>query len=239
MEKKVLIWVRCSTVKQDTERQIDDLTNFATKNGWQVVDVISENISGAVKNEKRPAIQSILHRGMDKAFDMVLVSELSRIGRNAFEVQKVIEHLTEYKIPIYLQNMNIATLDDKGQRNPMVDMLVAVINQFSTLERSNLIFRVKSGIAKAQANGVHCGRPKDSKVSVEQFLERYSYVAMVLSEGLSLRKTARLFKFSLATVMKVKCLSKFYTIGLENASQVIAPWGLFVIILSVFYVRVY
>ncbi len=220
MEKRVLIWVRCSTVKQDTERQIDDLTNFANRNGWQVVDVISENISGAVKNEKRPAIQSILQRGMDKAFDMVLVSELSRIGRNAFEVQKVIEQLTEYKIPIYLQNMNIATLDDKGQRNPMVDMLVAVINQFSTLERSNLIFRVKSGIAKAQANGVHCGRPKDSKVSTEKFLERYSWVAMVLNEGFSLRKTATLFKFSLATVMKVKRLTKLHNAGLESLSQI-------------------
>jgi DNA invertase Pin-like site-specific DNA recombinase len=219
MEKKVLIWVRCSTIKQDTERQIADLTNFAGKQGWYVVDVISENISGAVKNEKRPAIQDILHRAVEKEFDLVLVSELSRIGRNAFEVMKVIEQLTEYKIPIYLQNMNIATLDDKGQRNPMVDMLIAVINQFSTLERSNLIFRVNSGIAKAKANGIHCGRLKGTTVSPEKILERYSYVVMVLSEGLSLRKTARLFRFSLGTVLKVKRLAKLGNIQLENDRQ--------------------
>jgi hypothetical protein len=69
---------------------------------------------------------------------------------------------------------------------------------------------------------VHCGRPKDSKVSVEQFLERYSYVVIVLNEGLSLRKTARLFKFSLATVVKVKCLSKLHNTELESNSKIVA-----------------
>ena len=214
--KKVLIWVRCSTNRQDTERQIRDLKSFAEKKSWQVVDIIEENISGAVKNEKRPAVQAILNRAVAKEFEMVLVSELSRVGRNAFEVQKIIEQLIEYKIPVYLQNMNIATLNDEGQRNPMTDMLLAVVNQFSTLERSNLIFRVKSGIAKAKANGIHCGRPKGSVIAVDKFLESYFDVLLALSDGFSLRKTSRLYNISLPTVLKVKRL----TIWRTNQQQV-------------------
>jgi DNA invertase Pin-like site-specific DNA recombinase len=209
--KKVLIWVRCSTNRQDTERQIRDLQFFAGKQSWQVVDIIEENISGAVKNEKRPAVQAILNRAQEKEFDMVLVSELSRVGRNAFEVQKIIEQLIECKVPVYLQNMNIATLNEEGQRNPMTDMLLAVVNQFSTLERSNLIFRVKSGIAKAKANGVHCGRPKGSKVSTYKFLVKYFDVLRALSDGVSIRNACKLFQISLPTVLKVKRLAKVNT----------------------------
>lgn len=205
--KRVLIWVRCSTNRQDTERQIRDLKSFAKKQTWEVVDIVEENISGAVKNEKRPAVQAILNRAVAKDFDMVLVSELSRVGRNAFEVQKIIEQLIECKVPVYLQNMNIATLNDEGQRNPMTDMLLAVVNQFSTLERSNLIFRVKSGIAKAKANGVHCGRPKGSNVSTYEFLVKYFDVVLALSDGMSLRNTCQLFNISLPTVLKVKRLA--------------------------------
>lgn len=206
MKNRALIIVRVSSEEQDYQRQIHDLTRFAEQRGLHVIGTISEKISGATKNEYRQGIQELLKRAKAKEFDKLLISELSRLGRNAFEVQKIIEELSDLNISIVVQNLNIETLDTTGKRNPMVDLMLAIINQFSQMELSFLKTRINSGIAKAKAAGVHCGRKKGSITSEDVLRKKYSKVILDIKAGISIRKAAKIHNISVNTVQRVKAL---------------------------------
>jgi len=201
---KALIFTRVSTDRQNTIRQVRDLDAFAKSRGYDVVARIDETgVSGALPNEQRPRLQEMLERARRKEFDIILISELTRIGRSAFEVQKCIEELISLNVNIYIQNLNIETLPN-GKRSPMTDLLIAVVNQFGSMERLTLIDRIKSGIAKARALGVRIGRPPDSVKNPDRLLKDYAGVVRDLKLGLPLRKVALLNKVAVNTVQKVK-----------------------------------
>jgi DNA invertase Pin-like site-specific DNA recombinase len=183
-----------------------DLLALCKSRNYEVTVRLSENgVSGALPNEKRTVLQELLKKARDREFEIVLISELSRIGRSAFEVSKVIEELISLNVNVFIQNLNIETLPN-GKRSPMTDLLIAIVNQFSQMERTTLIERINSGIAKARSLGVRIGRPPDSSKSPEQFLKEYSGVAKDLERGLPLRKVALLNNVSVNTVQKVKRL---------------------------------
>jgi DNA invertase Pin-like site-specific DNA recombinase len=203
---RTLLAVRVSSELQDFQRQIDDLTVYAESRGLNIIGVISEKISGATKNEHRAGVQELLKRANSKEFDKLLISELSRLGRNAFEVQKIIEELSGLGISIVIQNLNMETLDTSGKRNSMVDLMLAIISQFSQMELRFLKERINSGIAKAQANGVHCGRKVGTKVPADAMKKKYSKVILDLKGGVSIRKVAKIHSISINTVQRVKAL---------------------------------
>lgn len=140
----------------------------------------------------------------NKEIDCVLVSELSRLSRNAFQLQKLIEELTELKVSVIVQSMNVETLNDKGERTPVVDLLISIIAQLAQMERVQLIDRVKSGMACAKAKGIHCGRPKGSEEDNKRFLSKYPKIVSGIERKLSLREIAHLNSVSVNTVQKVK-----------------------------------
>lgn len=104
---KAIIYARVSSsgsleYRQNTDRQVKDLTDYATYKGYDLVKVYTEHISGAKKNSDRP----VLAEAIDKCKELVeignnkvilLVSELSRVGRNAFEVLETIKSLVDNK----------------------------------------------------------------------------------------------------------------------------------------------
>ncbi len=201
---KACFFTRVSTDKQSTLRQERDLEAFAKSRGYTVVARINENgISGALPNEKRVGLQELLKRARQKEFEIILCTELSRLGRNAFSVSQVLEELIQLGVNVYVQNLNIETLPN-GKRSPMTDLLIAIVNQFSQMERTFLVERINSGIAKARALGVRLGRPPDSIKNPERLLKDYAGVVKDLKLGLALRKVAMLNNVAVNTVQKVK-----------------------------------
>ena len=85
---KAVIYARVSstTDRQNTERQIADLTKYAEYKGMEISKVLEEKISGAKKNSERPVFDEAINFCKTNKVDILLVSELSRLGRNAFEV---------------------------------------------------------------------------------------------------------------------------------------------------------
>ena len=83
-----VIYARVSSTndRQSTDRQVIDLTNYANNNGIEVVKVFEEHISGAKKNEERPVLCECLDYCIGNHIDTLLISELSRLGRNVDEV---------------------------------------------------------------------------------------------------------------------------------------------------------
>jgi len=199
------IFVRVSQERQNYERQILDLEKYATDKSLRVSEIIKEKISGAVENKKRKGIQELLEKAKMGKFATVIVSEISRLGRNAFEVQNLIEILIKMNISVFIQSLGIETLDKNGNRSPLTDLMIAIIAQFAQMERSTLIDRIKSGMNRARnVEGKHCGRPKGSVVEKEQILKKYKGVAEDLRSGISVRKVAKIHGVSVNTVLKVK-----------------------------------
>lgn len=205
MNSSAIIFARVSTVdRQDYQRQIDDLTSYCEKRNLSIVDTIAEKISGAKTNEDREGIKKLLKQAHSGKFDTVCVTEISRLGRNPFEVQKVIEELSALNISIHIQTLGLQTLDDKGKRSPMVDLMVAILSQFARIERDTIIERVRSGMARAKSIGKCIHRPVGSTENAEDFLKKYRPIIRDLKSGISLRKIGRIHSVSLTTVQKVK-----------------------------------
>lgn len=202
--KRAVLLVRVSTSEQDVQRQIDDLKSYASARGLIVTKIITEKISGALKNEEREGIQQMLTLARNGEIDCIVVSELSRMSRNAFQLQRTIEELTELRVSVLIQSMNVETLNHKGERTPVVDLLIAIIAQIAQMERVQLIDRVKSGMACAKAKGIHCGRPKGTEEDSKKILSKYPKVVSGLERKLSIREIAKLNNISSGTVLKVK-----------------------------------
>lgn len=201
---KAVLFVRVSKDQQDYERQINDLTGYAHGLGIEIVDSIAEKISGAKKNDIRPGVQALLHGAKNKNFQAVLVTELSRLGRSALELQKLIDELTSLKVCVIIQNLGIRSIDENGKRSPMADLMLAIVGQFAQMERSTHIERVNSGLDKARRAGIKLGRKEGTKKPIEKLLKENSIIIKKLTEGLTIRDIAKVCNCSTGTVQKIK-----------------------------------
>ena len=92
-----VIYARVSSTndRQNTQRQIDDLTRFANSNDYDIVGTYEEHISGATKNENRAVLMECINYCIENKVNYILLSELSRLGRSTLQVLKSLEMLHE------------------------------------------------------------------------------------------------------------------------------------------------
>lgn len=203
----VAIFGRTSTSEQDYQRQVIDMQKVADKLNYKVVSVITEKISGAKKNVDRVGIQKLITEAKAGKFEKVLVTEVSRLGRNTLETLKLIEELHSMGVSIYLQDLNSETLNANGEMHMQTEMMLHMLSLFAKNERRTTIARIKSGMILAKKKGVHCGRLKGTTESTDVFLAKYPKVIDGLQKGFSVRECVKLYDVSLGTVAKVRKLS--------------------------------
>lgn len=203
---KAVIYSRVSSVneRQNTERQLIDLKNYAEVNNIDVINVYSEKISGAVKNEERVVLNECLLFSKQNNIDVILFSELSRLGRNIYEVQENVKFLHDNHINAYFQKENISIYDNEGNESVLFPVLVACLAMVAQIERDNIKFRLNSGRELAKSKGIKFGRKVGSFKTAEQMKEEYSEQIKLLKKGVSVRQVAKLTSTSATTVMKVK-----------------------------------
>lgn len=199
---KALIYCRVSRQDQDYERQISDLKAVATSKNWEVVEVITEKISGA--KAKRAGIDSLLEMADRGQVRKVLVTEVSRLGRNTLQVLQIIERLTSLNISVYIHNFGIETLQPNGKKSQLAAMMLTILAEFATMERENLIERTRSGLAHAKRNGVTLGRPAGTTKPKEQLLAENQKAVKLFKKGRSIREVAALTDIANNTAMKIK-----------------------------------
>ena len=204
--KKAVIYARVSSVndRQNTQRQVEDLTRFSTQNEYELVGVYQEHVSGATKNENRMVLMECLDYCISNKVDFLLLSELSRLGRSTLQVLKSLEVLHEAGVSVYIQNLGIYTLQSDGSVNPIASIMVTVLAEMANIERSNIAYRLNSGRANYIANGGKLGRKAGSVKSVDQKKEEYKEVITLLKRGYSVRNVAKLCSVSASTVQRVK-----------------------------------
>lgn len=204
--KKAVIYARVSSVgdRQSTLRQVLDLTQYATTNGMEVVEIFEEHISGAVKNEERPVLCECLDYCIANAINTLLISELSRLGRNVDEVLANIKRCKENKLNIYFQKENISIFQADGSKNPFLNIFISVLGTCAEMEREAIAFRLNSGLKRYKEAGGKVGRKVGSIKTKEQKQEEYAKVLRSLKQGKSIRDTATLCGVSVSTVFRVK-----------------------------------
>lgn len=112
---KAAFLIRCSTKKQDYERQVKDLTRLARRFGYEYGDstIYGEHITGKDDATKRDrlSIQHLKEGATEGKFDVVLVSEVSRMSRDPMSGRVYIRQLINWEIPVYFRDIDIWTID--------------------------------------------------------------------------------------------------------------------------------
>ena len=204
--KKAVIYARVSSVgdRQSTARQVADLTQYATTNGMAVTEIFEEHISGAVKNEERPVLCECLDYCIANGIDTLLISELSRLGRNVDEVLANVKRCKENNLNIYFQKENISIFQADGSKNPFLNIFISVLGTCAEMEREAIAFRLNSGLKRYKEAGGKVGRKVGSIKTKEQKQEEYAKVLRCLKQGKSIRDTSILCGVSVSTVFRVK-----------------------------------
>ncbi|MEE9684785.1 recombinase family protein [Lelliottia amnigena] len=186
---RVFAYCRVSTLEQTTENQRREIeaAGFAIR----PQRLIEEHISGSVAASERPGFTRLLDR-MENG-DVLIVTKLDRLGRNAMDIRKTVELLAGSEIRVHCLALGGVDLT-----SPAGKMTMQVISAVAEFERDLLIERTHSGIARAKASGKRFGRPSaltdEQKKSV---LER-------LSTGMSVSAVAREFGTTRQTILRVK-----------------------------------
>lgn len=203
---KTVIFARVSTNVQDYDRQVNELTVLAKSNGWSVEAVFTEKISGAKANTERTELLNMISYVESSHINKVLVTELSRLGRDTLQVLEVIQMLNEKGISLYIQNYNIETLTKDGKVNAMSQFLITILAEVARMERKTIRERVESGYKNYRANGGKVGRKIGYKKAEETIREQYTEEIKLLKKGYSLRNISKITGTSINTIRKCKSL---------------------------------
>ena len=205
-KKTAVIYARVSSVgdRQSTERQVKDLSDYALYKQLEVRKVFEEHISGAKKNEERPVLCQTLEYCKQNGISTLLVSELSRMGRNAFEVLASVKELLDCGINLYIQKEQFNLLGEDGKPSLFAPIMLATLSTCAQLERDNITFRLQSGRKQYVAKGGRLGRKPGSVKTVEQKKEEYREAIMLLKKGYSIRDVAKLTGKGISTIQRVK-----------------------------------
>ena len=201
-----VIYARVSSIgdRQNTNRQISDLLDYVEYQKLELCKIYEEHVSGAKKNVERPILQQAIEFCKINHVSILLVSELSRLGRNAFEVLATVKDLIDSEVNLYMQKEQLTLLDAEGKPTMFAPIMIATLSTCAQLERENIKFRLNSGRAQYIRNGGKLGRKVGSIKTTEQKKEEYKDIISYLKRGYSVRNTAKLTCKGISTVQRIK-----------------------------------
>lgn len=147
---RVFAYCRVSTLEQNTENQRREIEAAGFK--VEAYRIIEEHISGSVAASDRPGFSRLLDR-MEHG-DVLIVTKLYRLGRNAIDIRKTVEKLSELNIRVHCLALGGVDLT-----SPAGKMTMQVISAVAEFERDLLVERTHAGIARAKSAGKRFGRP--------------------------------------------------------------------------------
>ena len=206
IKMNAVIYARVSSVgdRQNTERQISDLKQYAEYQNLEITRIFEEKISGAKKNRERPVLMEAIEYCKENKVSFMLVSELSRLGRNAFEVLATVKDLIDSGINLYIQKEQLTLLDGDGKPTLFAPIMIATLSTCAQLERENIKFRLNSGRKLYIEHGGKLGRKVGSVKTIEQKKEQYKDIISYLKRGYSVRTIAKLTNKGASTVQRIK-----------------------------------
>lgn len=189
----VYAYLRVSTDKQDENNQKEGVDYKAEKLGLQIDEYIAEHVSGATDPERRKLGELI---SRVKAGDIIIISEISRLGRKLFMLFGILESLCRRGIQVYSVKEDWK-LDDTLQSK----MLAFCFGMSAEIERSMISARTKEALQRKKKEGVHLGRKVGYCPGKFYKAERYSKeIRELVNQGYSLSKICRTLNLNVKTV---------------------------------------
>lgn len=186
---RTFAYCRVSTADQTTDNQIAEIRAA----GFDLADhrIITETVSGSVPAMQRAQFSRLIDRM--EAGDMLLVTKLDRLGRNAMDVRATVERLSACEVKVHCLALGGVDLTSAAGR-----MTMGVIAAVAEFERDLLIERTQSGLQRAKANGTRLGRPSTLSETQqhEVFTKRLA--------GTSLGALAKEYKVTRSAVQRIE-----------------------------------
>lgn len=205
---KVVIYARVSsgTGRQDTDRQVQELQQVADRAGYEVLKSFCDFKSGVLPNSERQYLQNCMEFCADKKneVDCVMVTEVSRLGRDPWEMMEVIKYFHDIKVNLYFRDQNLAMLKKDGTENELFTIMFAMYSSFARHEKDAIQQRLESGYKQFRAKGGKVGRKVGYRKSDEQMEEDYREAIKLLKKGTSMKNVAKLCGISESTVLRIK-----------------------------------
>ena len=204
--KTAVIYARVSSTndRQDTSRQIRDLEIYANSNSLKILKSYEEHISGSKKVQERPILRECLDFCISNHVTVLLLSELSRLGRNVDDVLANVRLCKDNHLNVYFQKEQLSIFNADGKEHPFLTIFIAVLATCAEMERENIKFRLNSGKAQFIAIGGKVGRKEGYRKSDEQLQEQYAGVIKQLRKGYPIRMIARNCNVGISTVQRIK-----------------------------------
>ena len=182
---RTFLYCRVSTSNQFNENQAQEVKSAGFD--IQTSRIVEETISGSIAATERPGFQKLLER-METG-DVLIVTKLDRLGRNAMDVRSTVERLDAMGVRVHC--LALGGVDLTSAAGKMTMQVLAAVAEF---ERDLLIERTQAGLERAKAEGKTLGRPAATGTT--------SAVQAQKAAGVSQSRTATALGISLATVKR-------------------------------------
>ena len=186
--KRCVIYSRVSTSGQEVENQIKLLREIAKRKGYELVEVISDVMSGAKGRQDRKGFDKLIKGAVKKEWDSILVWDVSRLGRSLKDLVGFLDEINSVGCDLYIHQSGLDTSTPSGK------MMFQMIGVFAEFERSMISERVKLGLARTDKK---LGRPTNMNEGMVQSIK------FMREKGIGIKKIATDLKVGVGTVYKV------------------------------------
>ncbi len=192
-------YIRVSTDKQTVENQRYEIEDYCRSHEIVIYSWIEETISGTKKVDERK-LGNLLNKL--KKDDILICSELSRLGRNMFMIMSILNYCMEKEIKVWTIKDNYRLGDDLTSK-----VLAFAFGLSAEIERNLISQRTKEALSKKKADGIILGRPKGKKSSYYKLTKKENQILELLDKGLSKNKIAKVLgvhRNTLSAYLKTK-----------------------------------
>lgn len=186
---RTFAYLRVSTPGQTTDNQLTEIQAA----GFTIEPrrLVTETVSGSIAASQRRGFARLLDRL--EAGDVLVVTKLDRLGRNAMDVGATVAKLEKFGVRVHCLALGGVDLTSSTGK-----LTMTVINAVAEFERDLLIERTQAGLSRARAEGKRLGRP--ASLTGEQ----RETVARQIGDGASVSALARTFKTSRQTILRIR-----------------------------------
>ena len=192
-----VLYVRSSTVEQNTERQLNHTDGFT---------VMEDKCSGLIPLFERPYGSQIKKLIDEGKLTHLEVHDITRLGRSSLDILTVYRELTEKGIMVVSRNPNIRNMDDSGKPDAFSELLLNLLASLSSYEKTLIAERQKEGIAIRKAKKLYRGRVIGTNDTPEKFIQKKRTKAILeyLNSGYTHHEIIKILGCSPSTIQKVK-----------------------------------
>lgn len=185
-------YIRVSSDKQTVENQRFEIMQFAEKKNIIIHEWFEETISGIKQLEKRKLYTLLKQMRKD---DTLVVSELSRLGRNLMQIMSILHHCMNYEIKVYAIKENYELGNNISSK-----VLAFAFGLSAEIERNLISQRTKEALNRKRAEGVILGRPKGRKSKKKKLSGKEKQIQELLEKKVSVSAIARILGVHRLTV---------------------------------------